>query len=98
MILLCVSLNDGDELWISKMIFYQFTINEMFVCIAVMFHYWFSEFVDNFILRQNIGIAFIAIILLCVLLNIGFIVQQVYQAVKNKLRLRRERMEQIRFR
>ena len=51
-----------------------------------MFHFWFSEHVDDYDLRQKIGVAFIVMIFLLVLANFGFVVVTVGLAIRDKIR------------
>ena len=64
----------GSELWIEKKIRYQYNFNESIIIAAIMFHYWFSEHVEDFEFRQDIGDAFIAMIIITVCVNFGFTV------------------------
>ena len=64
----------GSELWVENKIRYQYNFNESIIIAAIMFHYWFSEHVEDFELRQDIGDAFIAMIIITVCVNFGFTV------------------------
>ena len=70
-------LHAGSELWIDRMVRYQYNFNESVIIMAIMFHYWFSEHVDDFDLRIEIGNAYIVMVQTCIVMNSGFAVHKV---------------------
>ena len=69
-----LALHAGSHLWIEKTIRYQFIINEIMVVVATMFHFLFSDFVDNFDQRSEIGEVFIILIFCTIVANFIFII------------------------
>ena len=91
-IYLGIALDAGASLWEDKMVRYQHILNEFVVTTAAMFHFWFSDHVDDYDLRQEIGVAFIVMIFLLVLANFGFVVVTVGLAIRDKIRQRQARL------
>ena len=60
-----------------------------------MFQYWFSEHVEQYDLRVEIGEAFIAMVIITVMVNLGFTVHKVVQTIRNRLRRYRERKARL---
>ena len=90
-----LALHAGSELWIDQMIRYQYNFNESVILAALMFQYWFSEHVEEYELRMEIGEAFIAMVIITVIVNLGFSVHKVVQTIRNRFRRYRERKARL---
>lgn len=95
-LLLGVACHAGNKLWIDRLIHLQYVTNEFMVCVAATSHFCFTEFVDNYAFRVQLGSIFIMMVILIVFVNFGFIFVQIYRGVKDKIRQRRDRLERER--
>lgn len=86
-----VALFGGGELWIEKMVRYQYSFNEVVILKTICFQFWFSEYVTDFETRTALGKAFIALVITAVVVNFAFAVYQIVESVQKRVKRYRER-------
>ncbi len=77
-VLACIAASSGSKIWQDPLIRYQYTFNEFAVAWTLMAHLWFSEHVDDYDLRIEIGNRVINFIVAVTAINIFFALLQVF--------------------
>ena len=71
-ILLCFVLHNRSHLWTESLVLYQHVFNELTIVAACLIQFWWSEYVEDYAKKQDIGKAFIGLILGNIIVNLIF--------------------------